>query len=472
MVYPLFPVLEISVEFKPVSRSTSRRVIDIVRAFGLGERDEYYTVFKDFRLEWDDPSVIFVTGESGGGKTTLLKAFKSLYGSKAVDMDDVAVTDDEVLCESIGRDTREALYFLSMAGLGEAMLFVRSYSELSAGQKYRYRLAKTFYKAVSENYEAIIVDEFCSLLDRLTARVVAYTAQKIARKYGKTFISASSHNDIIEDLNPDIIIVKPFLKPPKVEKRRFESKPFSLLKDVEIVEGRKKDYMKLEIFHYKGFTPVYVANVYKAVYHDDIVGVIVYSYASLSNRMRRRVFGSDLRDLAKSKKLLAISRVVVHPSWRGVGLGARLVADTLTRTDADIVEAMAAMAIYNPFFEKAGMKLGGIRRVEYDRDMKIFEDTLSSYGFKPENRVSWRLVYDWLRSLPEDKLIELQKRLSRVRVYRCFGRTLYYKRCLAKGILPLHTLASYIHSYPLPGMEYAYYYWVRPGVEIWLRGFR
>jgi hypothetical protein len=51
-----------------------------------------------------------------------------------------------------------------------------------------------------------------------------------------------------------------------------------------------------------------------------------------------------------------MSRVVVHPKFRGIGLGEKLVAETLSICGTRCVEAVAVMARYNPFFERAGMQ--------------------------------------------------------------------------------------------------------------------
>jgi hypothetical protein len=47
---------------------------------------------------------------------------------------------------------------------------------------------------------------------------------------------------------------------------------------------------------------------------------------------------------------------VIHPKYRSIGLGAKLVGETLTHAGTPCVEAIAVMARYNPFFEKAGMQ--------------------------------------------------------------------------------------------------------------------
>jgi ABC-type ATPase with predicted acetyltransferase domain len=64
-----------------------------------------------------------------------------------------------------------------------------------------------------------------------------------------------------------------------------------------------------------------------------------------------------------NQEIARISRVIIHPKFRGIGLGAFLVRETLPRVNVKVVEVLAVMAKYNPFFEKAGMV-----RVDYRRD--------------------------------------------------------------------------------------------------------
>jgi len=51
-----------------------------------------------------------------------------------------------------------------------------------------------------------------------------------------------------------------------------------------------------------------------------------------------------------------ILRVVVHPKYRTIGLGAHLIRETLPLVGTTYVEMSAVMAKYNPFAEKAGMR--------------------------------------------------------------------------------------------------------------------
>ena len=57
-----------------------------------------------------------------------------------------------------------------------------------------------------------------------------------------------------------------------------------------------------------------------------------------------------------NKQLSIISRVVIHPKYRTIGLGAKLISETLPLAGTPYVELIAVMAKYSPFAEKAGMQ--------------------------------------------------------------------------------------------------------------------
>jgi hypothetical protein len=67
-------------------------------------------------------------------------------------------------------------------------------------------------------------------------------------------------------------------------------------------------------------------------------------------------------------KTKTFNSAIIHPKFRGVGLGEFLVKETLSKVDAKVIEVLAVMARYNPFFEKAGML-----RVHYKRDESSVE---------------------------------------------------------------------------------------------------
>ncbi|MFW5682254.1 MAG: hypothetical protein ACOC1G_04535 [Phycisphaeraceae bacterium] len=93
------------------------------------------------------------------------------------------------------------------------------------------------------------------------------------------------------------------------------------------------------------------------------IAVLVESLPALSCRMRdwalRDRYGGWLRPAERAKllndELRCLSRVVVHPQWRGQGLAVRLVRHALATATTPFTEALAAMGRVSPFFEKAGM---------------------------------------------------------------------------------------------------------------------
>ena len=59
-----------------------------------------------------------------------------------------------------------------------------------------------------------------AILDRDSAKGIAYNIQKVARSLGVTLIVATTHTDLIEDLAPTLYIEKRFRE--KLLIRKFE----------------------------------------------------------------------------------------------------------------------------------------------------------------------------------------------------------------------------------------------------------
>jgi ABC-type ATPase with predicted acetyltransferase domain len=56
-----------------------------------------------------------------------------------------------------------------------------------------------------------------------------------------------------------------------------------------------------------------------------------------------------------NENVRTISRVIVHPQFRGIGVAAEVVRCVLEGCPTRWVEAVAAMGKVHPFFERAGM---------------------------------------------------------------------------------------------------------------------
>jgi ABC-type ATPase with predicted acetyltransferase domain len=175
----------------------------------LTERRFTYTC----QLEISDGDVVFITGPSGAGKSVLLGELeKSIPASGRVNLARIRLPSDKALIDCIDGDLLKSLRLLSTTGLNDCFCILNQPSNLSAGQKYRFCLAM----ALAAEKKFVFADEFCSELDRITAAVISHRLHNFAKRTGTTFILASSHEDILLDLAPDVLVTKELSGPTQV----------------------------------------------------------------------------------------------------------------------------------------------------------------------------------------------------------------------------------------------------------------
>ncbi|MHC4086456.1 MAG: ATP-binding cassette domain-containing protein [Planctomycetota bacterium] len=182
------------------------KVVQVCRMFGLtADRLTQRCIINNCRLEINDGDIVYITGPSGAGKSVLLKELeKAIPASDRVNLARIKLTRDKTLIDCIDADLLTSLRMLSDAGLNDVFCILNQPANLSEGQKYRFRLAM----AMAAKRKFIFADEFCSELDRITAVVISYNIHKFAKRTGTTFILASSHDDMLLDLAPDVLVVK------------------------------------------------------------------------------------------------------------------------------------------------------------------------------------------------------------------------------------------------------------------------
>lgn len=191
------------------------RVLEIAEAFGLGLNEKEFVVFDNLEVKVNQGDVVYITGQSGSGKSLLLKDLTAQMragGLKVADLNSIVLEDKPVI-ELVGRTTTEAADILAKAGISDAWIYIRKPSELSDGQRYRLMLAKV----LESDADVWIADEFGAILDRVTAKVIAYNCQKVARANGKTLMVATTHVDLKEELGPSLTVTKMFRERVKVE---------------------------------------------------------------------------------------------------------------------------------------------------------------------------------------------------------------------------------------------------------------
>lgn len=182
------------------------RVLQVAEAFGIGLAEKSFVVYDNLRLDVRDGDVVYILGQSGSGKSLLLRALAEAMeaeGKKVCRLDDV-VLEDAPLIEQVGSGMAEATMLLAQAGISDAYLYLMKPSQLSDGQRYRARLAKV----LQSDATVWVADEFGAVLDRVTAKVVAFSVGRAARKAGATLLVATTHEDLIEELAPTVTVRK------------------------------------------------------------------------------------------------------------------------------------------------------------------------------------------------------------------------------------------------------------------------
>jgi uncharacterized protein len=171
--------------------------------FGIeADGDRPVKIVEDLRVRINPGDVVYVTGGSGAGKSTVLSLLRERMPG-AIDLRDVGLPEGKAVIDCFECSFSESLHWLGLSGLSDAFALLRTAEQLSEGQRYRLRLAM----AMSRRPAAIFIDEFCNDLDRIAAALTAVGVRKFADQYGTTFVAATSHDDILEDLSPDVVVI-------------------------------------------------------------------------------------------------------------------------------------------------------------------------------------------------------------------------------------------------------------------------
>jgi len=207
------PAYSISKTFHWQGKITNK-VAAVMRMFGLtAERLTETGVTVNCQLEINDGDIVYITGPSGSGKSVILSELeKAIPAQDLVNLAGIKLPADKTLIDCINGDFLTSLKLLSIAGLNDVLCVLNEATNLSDGQKYRFRLAV----ALASGKKFIFADEFCSELDRITAAVISYHLHKFAKRNNVTFILASSHEDILLDLAPDVLVVNELCGPTEV----------------------------------------------------------------------------------------------------------------------------------------------------------------------------------------------------------------------------------------------------------------
>jgi ABC-type dipeptide/oligopeptide/nickel transport system ATPase subunit/GNAT superfamily N-acetyltransferase len=287
------PTFDIVKEVKP---KQTFRVASVIGKFDLQSEHivERFEGNIDLPSDWQ---IGIIVGKSGTGKTTIAKQlFPDSYITN-YQYDKETVLDDMPKSCFVDEITR----VFNSVGFSSPPSWLKPYSVLSNGQKMRVDLAR----AILEDQNLFVFDEFTSVVDRQVAQVGSFAMQKAIRKTKKQFIAVSCHFDIIDWLLPDWVF-------------NTDSMTFQLL------EGQKKNRpdIKFEIYktedksiwkmfakhHYLSHSHNNAANVFVATINDQISGFISILHFPHP----------------KAKNMKKVHRLVILPDYQGIGIGIKL----------------------------------------------------------------------------------------------------------------------------------------------------
>lgn len=278
---------------KQSNPNKSFRVASVIGKFDLQSNN----IIEEFKGEINLPNqwnIGLIVGKSGTGKTTIAKElFK-----------DELITSYEYNCETILDDMpkncslEEITSAFNSVGFSSPTSWLKSYSVLSNGQKMRVDLAR----AILENKDLFVFDEFTSVVDREVAKIGSFAMQKAIRKTNKKFIAISCHYDIQDWLLPDWVF--------NTDTMTFQS-----------FEGQKKNRpdIKFEIYntadktiwkmfakhHYLSHTHNNASNVFIAIINNQIAGFLSVLHFPHP----------------KIKNLKKVHRLVILPDYQGASFG-------------------------------------------------------------------------------------------------------------------------------------------------------
>jgi len=168
--------------------------------------------------------ILLLTGPSGSGKSTLLCRLRRRCKIPLINIRRIPLSSKPVIDHFQSSSIEGALSHLSRVGLAEAHCYLLPPRHLSDGQRWRLRLALALcdlskdqdrggmgnciqLPVSSRHPSCLLCDEFTSLLDPITACVVARVLRRaVTPESNLCAILACSRTDILRAVNPDLII--------------------------------------------------------------------------------------------------------------------------------------------------------------------------------------------------------------------------------------------------------------------------
>ena len=352
--------MKLSCSYESAAKRPTCNTSYIQDMFGIDFETGPNVIARDVEIDYRPGRIVLFAGPSGSGKSSLLRAAagETPQAARLAESFD----DPRALIDTLGRDARQGAHCLSICGLSEAMLMLRSPGELSDGQRYRYALAR----CLAGEAKTVVADEWCATLDQIAAKVISYNVRRLADSRGIAFLLAGTREDLIDDLQPDQIVRCRGAGAVDVQsipgnRRRG---PVSFRDDLDLREGKVSDWPYFAKWHYRGrgLGPVRRVNV---LFHGaEKVGICIFGFGPLASAQRNRLFGlggkmSPTRARVINKNFACVSRLVLDPRYRGAGIGGFFLRRACEAAPWPWIELISEMANLVPFYRAAGFVMAG-----------------------------------------------------------------------------------------------------------------
>jgi ABC-type lipoprotein export system ATPase subunit/GNAT superfamily N-acetyltransferase len=273
----------------------SARTMQVASMFDYTPGEVQITRFEhDLPIETKPWQIGLIVGPSGGGKSVLARR---IWGDLVVER---MSWDERAIVENFPREASisEITSTLTAVGFGTVPAWLRSYSSLSNGERFRADMARAMIEAT----DSIVIDEFTSVVDRQVAKIASHSVQKTIRRGDRQFVAVTCHYDVEDWLQPDWSY--------DVSTREFSWRLVQPHPEIKL-EVRKASRREWDVFsrhHYLSADLASAAQCFVATIDDRPVAFTSYIHFMHP----------------KAKDIKMLHRLVVLPDYQGLGIASRL----------------------------------------------------------------------------------------------------------------------------------------------------
>lgn len=282
---------------KECNPERSFRVESVIGTFDLQTSHivERFTGDIELPKEWN---IGLIVGRSGSGKTTIARELFGDHIVRQFEYTHESVLDDMPKDVSV-QDITKAL---NSVGFSSPPSWLKRYDVLSNGEKMRCDIAR----AMLENKDFFVFDEFTSVVDRNVAQIGSYAIQKAIRRNKRKFIAVTCHYDVQDWLMPDWVFNTDTMTFSLIDAETQKKNRTEIRIDIrEITKDKQFVWRIFAKYHYLSYSFNNAARAFVCYANGNVaafIAIIHFPHPIVKNVKR-------------------VHRFVVLPDYQGVGIG-------------------------------------------------------------------------------------------------------------------------------------------------------